>query len=457
MAARFESVASLPQIGAMTSSAAMKKFFLSYRRADAATAAHLLCEKLEERFGAGEVFFDVDSIPLGTDFHGYLTDQIRACRVLIVVIGRQWLEIADGDGQPRLHNPADFVRIEIETALSLNIPVVPVLVDHAVIPAADKLPPSIRVLAKRQSAEIRPGTMFREQLAKLLDGLQRLLDSPPPSPPEAPVSSALKDASREGEAPAEPKERTAPPRPSGSAGASPSRVHPPGIPDDLADPSAWVTVPAGRYYFGEPKQPFEIPAAFQLSKYLVTNGQFARFVAAGGYDNDSLWDKPGWTWRRKNGIDKPGYWQDSKWNGATQPVVGVSWYEAEAFCRWAECRLPTEREWEAAARGPDGWNYPWGDDWKEGVCNTSEAGLGVTTPVGKFPQSAAVCGAQDMAGNVWEWCQDWYDRSEKSRVVRGGSWVYVSRSARSAIRDWGSPDDRFNNLGFRVVSGVRTS
>ncbi|MCY2986686.1 MAG: SUMF1/EgtB/PvdO family nonheme iron enzyme [Planctomycetota bacterium] len=250
------------------------------------------------------------------------------------------------------------------------------------------------------------------------------------------------------------------------------RVGDPRVVDDLHDSAAWVQVDAGTYHVGDQKLAKELrwrnaclPDAFcfeqpfRLSKYPVTNGRFARFVAAGGYGDQSLWQAAGWRWREENNVREPAAWRDARWNGRTQPVVRVSWWEADAFCRWAGCRLPTEREWEAAARGPQGWAYPWGDDWRQGICNTNEAGLGVTTPVGIFPRSAAVCGAQDMAGNVWEWCGDAFDSGRAddpgtSRVYRGGSWVSRARSCRCACRLCRGPGDRFYDLGFRLALAV---
>jgi len=205
-----------------------------------------------------------------------------------------------------------------------------------------------------------------------------------------------------------------------------------------------------------PVESISFARPFQLSKYSVTNGQFARFVSAGGYGDQSQWHAAGWRWREENKVREPEYWRDAKWNGPTQPVVGVSWWEADAFCRWAGCRLPTEREWEAAARGPQGWAYPWEGDWREGICNSNEADLGVTTPVGIFPESVAVCGAHDMAGNVWEWCDDTLDTArvddpDAGRVLRGGSWYNRPRNCRSAIRDDYLPEDRSFSVGFRAA------
>ena len=116
----------------------------------------------------------------------------------------------------------------------------------------------------------------------------------------------------------------------------------------------------------------------------------------------------------------------------------MSFYEAEAFCKWAGGRLPTEQEWEAAAGGPNGLEYPWGNEWKIGICNSSEAGLGRTSPVGLFPASrSAAFGLEDIAGNVWEWCADWYDKVRDGRVVRGGSFYVVALRMRCSVRTSG--------------------
>jgi len=202
---------------------------------------------------------------------------------------------------------------------------------------------------------------------------------------------------------------------------------------------------------------------FRIGKYLVTNAQYQRFMDADGYDED----KPWWTeeavrelswdedWR--NG---PRYRHDPRFNKATQPVVGVSWYEANAYCQWLtatlreegaigeheEVRLPTEAEWEAAA-GPT--RYARGDEFIPGNVNSKESGLGQTTPVHMYLTGASPAGVHDLNGNVWEWT---FDRNKEGWPwLRGGSFWNNAEDVISSARLDGSPIIRYNGLGFRVV------
>ena len=224
---------------------------------------------------------------------------------------------------------------------------------------------------------------------------------------------------------------------------------------DLHDPGAYVEVPAGRYPFGEEGQTVEIATPFRIGRYPVTNGQYRAFLEDGGYRERRWWSDEGWAWLQNQQLAEPAYWHDRRWNGRNQPVVGVGFWEVEACAAWAGGRLPTEEEWEAAARGPEGHTYPWGADWRDGICNTLKAGLGVTSPVGLFPGSRQrALGLEDMAGNAWEWCASLYDPAKGEdgpRVLRGGSWFDDEDFARCAFRDGLNPNGRNVNFGFRVV------
>lgn len=223
---------------------------------------------------------------------------------------------------------------------------------------------------------------------------------------------------------------------------------------DLRDPSAYVETTTGTYPCGDAGKTVEIAVPLWIGRYPVTNSQYQTFID-GGYRERRWWSEGGWAWKQRK-VTEPDSWRDRLWNGPNQPVVGVSFWEAEACSQWAGGRLPRDEEWEAAARGREGFTHPWGNDWQDGICNTCEAGLGVTSPVGLFPRARqARLGIEDLAGNVWEWCGSLYNPSDTSdldapRVLRGGSWSNYRVLAHSAYRLWSNPNLRVNFVGFRV-------
>ena len=250
----------------------------------------------------------------------------------------------------------------------------------------------------------------------------------------------------------------------------------------------WVEIPGGTFVMGEQKdreKPNYDPEAedrespvhevhldkYSLARYPVTVREFGRFVEDGGYGDPDYWPADVYgKWK------EPGEWAEQIAH-PNRPVVGVSWYEAMAFCQWKGVSLPTEAQWERAARGPERQDriYPWGGEEPDLTrANFDKTKIGSASPVGLFPAGNVAWDKQeglwltDMAGNVWEWCGDWFgayseDKQEspmgpesgECRVVRGGSWRHYPRYLRCAYRNSFHPDYRCDRVGFRVVSVPR--
>lgn len=246
---------------------------------------------------------------------------------------------------------------------------------------------------------------------------------------------------------------------------------------------------------------------FRIQRWPVTVSEYRIFVSDLGYSRRQWWDDAGWEWLQGEGIKCPDRWEWQIDQAGNHPVVGVSWWEAHAYCRWYSTmmnglpggwlvRLPTEAEWEKAARG--GWTlegdtpnsspqrtYPWVGDWYESHANSGEGEwLGSVTPVGCFPKGFGPYGTWDQSGNVWEWCLDWHDpqaysrmervdpvvndpkgvpkvfvvnsRGEKilapCRVTKGGSWTTDRVRARLSFRNRLEPSRRLDDQGFRCAA-----
>jgi formylglycine-generating enzyme required for sulfatase activity len=220
-----------------------------------------------------------------------------------------------------------------------------------------------------------------------------------------------------------------------------------------------VKIAAGRFWMGSdppegnadehPRRLAET-GAYEIAIAPVTNADFAPFIAD-GYRARRFWSDEGWEWRESERIDRPRFWGDDAWQAyqqPAQPLVGASFYEAEAFARWLGMRLPTEQEWERAARGEDGRRYPWGDDW-DPLRAHHRGGPRHTLPAGSFPLGRSLHGLVDCSGNVWEWCSDAY--ASGLRSARGGGWNAHPPQLRCASRNAWPPSARFSNLGFRVA------
>ncbi|HUF81502.1 MAG TPA: toll/interleukin-1 receptor domain-containing protein, partial [Burkholderiales bacterium] len=157
----------------------MQNLFISYRREDSADVAGRIYDQLCEQFGSDGIFMDVDKIPIGVDFRRHLDQEVSRCAVLLVIIGRHWLDTATEAGTRRLDEPSDFVRIEIESALKRDVPVVPLLVHGTQMPGAHELPNSIRDLAFRNGIPVRADPDFHNDMDRLRLGLAHHLDGPP--------------------------------------------------------------------------------------------------------------------------------------------------------------------------------------------------------------------------------------------------------------------------------------
>ena len=249
----------------------------------------------------------------------------------------------------------------------------------------------------------------------------------------------------------------------------------------------WISIPAGNFTMGSlPSDPYvqtnEQPQhtvyldAYQISKYEITNAQYKTFMDAGGYSNSAYWTTEGWTWRTSNNITEPYYWSSGQYNSGpsfpNHPVVGVSWYEAYAFCQWAGGHLPTEAQWEKAARGTSDTNYwPWGTTWDASKCNssynTAPDTFAYSSPVGLFSSGQSPYGVYDMAGNVYEWCNDWYGSTYyndpgansnpigpttgSNRVLRSGTFTQTVRYYRTVERWYNPPEHLSYGDGFRIA------
>ncbi|HEU4500571.1 MAG TPA: formylglycine-generating enzyme family protein [Nitrospira sp.] len=260
-----------------------------------------------------------------------------------------------------------------------------------------------------------------------------------------------------------------------------------------------VLIPAGEFTMGTPAgtdgladehpQRSVFLSSFYIDRYELSNAKYFEFVSATRHRMPENSNTASTLWT--NGKPMSGIEQ--------HPVVNVSWTDAEAYCRWAGKRLPTEAEWEKAARGTDGRRYPWGNEWNISMANSASFWAGrtiefdsgadwdafwvkgegaqiakskglkgevLTLPVGSFPDNVSPYGLFDMAGNVAEWVQDWYDPNyynaapldnpvgpERGAIksMRGGSWLKPAVSLRTSDRDWGIMDSRPSGTGFRCA------
>jgi len=278
-----------------------------------------------------------------------------------------------------------------------------------------------------------PGTPAAVALPTATSASSKVLPTPTPMPP-----------------PSTPTPLPTPtPAPTSAEAEAAERPSPPPVTDIM------VEIPAGPFTMGSdtriedetPAHEVDLPA-FEIDKFEVTNADFVQFLEATGYQTDA--EREG---RTKN-------WQSAAEGKDNHPVVFVSWNDAVTYCQWAGKRLPTEAEWEKAARGTDGRMYPWGNEWDASKANVKDTGLRGTACVGSFGAGASPYGVEDMAGNVWEWTADWYEAypgsdyesdyfGQRFRVLRGGAWFETADFVRTTVRNANSETAANDDLGFR--------
>ncbi len=469
----------------------MPKIFISYRRADSQYAADPIYAYFRNEFGAENVFLDVGSIPFGVDFRDYLRDQIAQHDVVLVIIGPQWESIM----HERAEEDNDFVRVEIENALQQNKLLIPVLVMEAQPPDFSELPESIQELQWRNAARVRREPDFSNDCARIVDNIRQYR---PITPTEDPIAQDLKGTSH--------KRRVSwqtvlvssiivailaivvlasirPPQPPNFNATQPTTISSNPSESPITTPSTTVTVTHIPTPTDAPG-PTPVPTVSANNQWtpviqefdgvemvLIPPGCFMMGSTDGSANelpvHEICFDTPFWIDRYE--VTNGQYGSVGRWAGENRPRENLNWMDALAHCRSRSARLPTEAEWEYAARGPDNLAYPWDNEFEGGNVVYVENSNNETSPVGSRPGGRSWVSAHDMSGNVWEWVSTIYDpeafpypydpddgredleATDVRRVLRGGSLENVPLYVRTTDRFWGKADEKRINWGFRCA------
>ena len=477
----------------------MSKVFISYRREDAAGFAQAIFGQLERHLRRDQIFMDVDTVEPGVDFVARIEQAVNESDVLLALIGKRWIGEQE-NGPPRIHDPHDFVHLEIATALARNIRVIPVLVDGAIMPSKDELPQMLQPLVRRQALEL-SNTRFRFDLEHVSEAVKKAIAPPIISKSKwrwrwygglsaivvvlgiavglwfkpGQQNQTEKDRLKAEEAErardeAEGKKQEEFIRLEQKRLAEARLVAGAVFRDRLkigGEGPEMVVVPAGRFQMGDfhgsgdkdekPIHAVRIQKRFAIGRYEVTFGRYEQFAKATGRELPS----------------------DHGWGRGNRPVIWVSWQDAMDMAKWLSdqagkrYRLPTEAEWEYAARS-GGKDEIWAGTSKEQDLSDyawfSSNSNGRSQPVGLRKPNGL--GLHDMSGNVWEWVEDcrhlnydgapsdgrpWLDDNEgncASRMRRGGNQGGKADSVRSLNRGNSPADFRSNFIGFRLAQEI---
>lgn len=531
----------------------MARIFISYRRADSRLVTNRIYDRLKAAFGKKNIFKDVDNIPMGYDFRGVLREATSDCDVMLVIIGPNWLTVTDDEGNRRLDDPEDFVRLEIETGLQRDgTLVVPLLVEGASMPAASALPDSLKELAYNNAFVIHDDPMFHPNMDTLIRELKgrkkgypwltwigsflfvvivmsistylrlNLSESPTltPTPSDRAVVGDVTDTSvPRATASSRETDENPPTTPTLSSIGQLETLQAQQTQDAIAvemtaalvtelaatDAAAYATLLA---LSATPTPPLTLtpvstvtPEPTQALEALAFAGVSANadwtpverefdgvmmvLVPAGcfmmGSENGDANERP----VAEVCIEEP-FWLDKfevtqgqfesnrgvkanegAFDGNNRPVERITWFEANTYCQERRnSRLPTEAEWEFAARGPDGLIYPWGNDFEASYVihtansnnRTSDVGVDIRA------EGKSWVDAYDMSGNVWEWMSSRvmvypYNAADGredlsasgERVTRGGSWFNPPYLLRTTYRISNPPDFWSYRFGFRCA------
>jgi formylglycine-generating enzyme required for sulfatase activity len=492
----------------------MPKIFISYRREDSAGYAQAIYARLAHDFSKDRVFMDVDTISPGVDFERAIEKAVAECDVLVAVIGKRWMG-GTPSGPSRFDDIKDYVRLEISTALARQIYVIPVLVDGMAMPSEDLLPEPLRSITRRHAIEL-SNTRFDFDVERLITAVShsvgeseeiRQENTPgsrnktrqsqrfpsrsviygtigaaaliflgltiwwtnqqvPKKTNKVEPAKEIASLSKRVDAPsvADSKPSLQEPRTKNSvalpAVLSPGKVFRDHLKNGREGPEM-VVIPAGSFKMGDhqgvarrelPVHIVRIKKSFAVGRFEVTFTEYEQFAIA--------------TNRQ--------FPNDEGWGRGRRPVIYASWQDAVNYGKWLSAqtgrryRLPSEAEWEYAARGGQEKTYWWGEDWQNGMANCTGCGSPwdkKTAPAGSFKSNPF--GLYDTAGNVWEWVEEcWHDNysgapadgsawisagSCSRRVLRGGSWANSPRTVSSASRSRYYPDNRDFAIGFRLV------
>jgi formylglycine-generating enzyme required for sulfatase activity len=495
----------------------MTRIFISYRRKAAAGQTGRLYDRLKKAFGANNVFMDVANIPPGETFESYILAEIDRCDVFLAML-------ADGT-LDRIHEPDDWVRKEIAYALNRrpDLRVIPIQVDGFPIPSADDLPDELRDLPRINAAPLSHNS-FENDARELIGHIRRrnrtshvrqvnfparlilgvlalavvigligfvasnLLNQPddapnliadapsatvvstnPPLPTTTPTLTVLPSATAT-DVPL--------PTPTTAPTLTPSATTAPlgsSLDNPVTSNNQWTAqfetfdgvemalVPAGCFMMGSTEE--------QIQYAIDELGARREWIDDETPAGEVCFDKPFWIDRYEVTNEQYGsIGCDNYSSEPDQPRNCVNWNDAKVHCEGRAVRLPTEAEWEYAARGPDAWVFPWGNEWNPDNANWGDTKPDETFVVGSFPAGESWVGAYDLSGNVWEWVNTIYDteqypypyatddgredinRADERRVRRGGSFpfggVITLRAAVRGLTNSGSIDSGF---GFRCA------